>query len=718
MDREGPGFPTQVKDSPHPGMSVRKSSVASTPTTKRSVPGIMADQHRRKSISPPGLAAAQSWETLVLFAIKFKELEVGMNMGNVMGNVLWVSKDFTSEGRLSIGSTGHKNMFIGLGLKGSSLEAKGGIIGGCIDIGKIDTYCRVLEDSGTEPQHKMGARLDAMEVRFDYMGTSVLMGRVSHLEVKLKNEWQVDGSCTTEGRESSEAGSTRTASVFVFGDLRWDQFQLLISKSTTCDLTKIYAKLEEFFLQQFKSSKRVLSILEPWSAGAAARGLSGARLPKRSPSLRTSTSQSATVSHHRHWQQVLEKISGLKVKTLPLRLPTLGSILGGTLELSGRHMSLACFHGINFKAKSWALFSMKDPFISFQSEAQGLTLDGSRVTNVVQNMVFSLGMGEALQMAPQHISMATVCKISRNYMYSPQFKNLSEWFCYAFKSSELDQVDRFPVLGGSQPQTGSYRAQDKGVFNQTTEIIFALPCLRMDLKTDHIQGDREPQKEDKERPKVICSFVTDFEDHIFVTVDAEAFFFLHDLVSSYMKEKDKGHVITGYGHSPHMGDLLSPESPGDKNIEETFIPVTSSYTPLSSTTSPSPTSPSASSPSTSSESSTNVRDWRVFECATWHLEPTVRLQSWAGRKIEPYGVDYILQRLGFSHAKTTIPKWMQRGFMDPLDKLLSIILLNAIAVVTEDTEVADLKRRKVSNLVSKSDSFGETAKKFSSTSNR
>ena len=52
-------------------------------------------------------------------------------------------------------------------------------------------------------------------------------------------------------------------------------------------------------------------------------------------------------------------------------------------------------------------------------------------------------------------------------------------------------------------------------------------------------------------------------------------------------------------------------------------------------------------------------DWRIFECKTWHLEPTVRLQSWAGKKIEPYGVDFILQKLGFTHAKTTIPKWMQ-----------------------------------------------------------
>ena len=51
-----------------------------------------------------------------------------------------------------------------------------------------------------------------------------------------------------------------------------------------------------------------------------------------------------------------------------------------------------------------------------------------------------------------------------------------------------------------------------------------------------------------------------------------------------------------------------------------------------------------------------------------------RLLSWGGKSIEPYGVDYILQKLGFAHARTTIPKWMQRGFMDPLDKVLSVLV--------------------------------------------
>ena len=56
-----------------------------------------------------------------------------------------------------------------------------------------------------------------------------------------------------------------------------------------------------------------------------------------------------------------------------------------------------------------------------------------------------------------------------------------------------------------------------------------------------------------------------------------------------------------------------------------------------------------------------------------------RLLSWAGKRIEPYGVEYILNKLGFSQARTTIPKWVQRGAMDPLDKILSVVLSHTIA---------------------------------------
>lgn len=78
------------------------------------------------------------------------------------------------------------------------------------------------------------------------------------------------------------------------------------------------------------------------------------------------------------------------------------------------------------------------------------------------------------------------------------------------------------------------------------------------------------------------------------------------------------------------------------------------------------------------------KDWRRFDCTTWHLEPTVRLLSWAGKSIEPYGIDYILNKLGFSHARTTIPKWLQRGFLDGMDKLEALLIIQLLSLVKDD----------------------------------
>ena len=44
------------------------------------------------------------------------------------------------------------------------------------------------------------------------------------------------------------------------------------------------------------------------------------------------------------------------------------------------------------------------------------------------------------------------------------------------------------------------------------------------------------------KPVVECSFITEFEDHTLVAMDAEVILFLHDLIASYIREKDKGRL--------------------------------------------------------------------------------------------------------------------------------------------------------------------------------
>ena len=73
--------------------------------------------------------------------------------------------------------------------------------------------------------------------------------------------------------------------VFMHGDLSWDQLQIMISKSTAADLIKMYYKLEEFFSQQFKSSKRVFSSLQdgPKSKSNSTAGPNTSSFRKRGP---------------------------------------------------------------------------------------------------------------------------------------------------------------------------------------------------------------------------------------------------------------------------------------------------------------------------------------------------------------------------------------------------------------------------------------------------
>lgn len=650
------------------------------------------------------------WETLVLFGVNLSKLNIQMNMGNVMGNTTWLTRGFRSEGRVSIDSSGHKRFTVGLGLDGSVLDAKGGIVGGIIELSAIEMQLEVKEDRGKEPDHQVKLKLHTLQKRLDYMGTSVLMLRISDLDLTLRDEWRVD---LKHGQQLSSTDAEthptkRPALIFIHGNLVWDQLQILMSKSTTPDILKILAKLEEFFTQQFHSSKRVLSSLEssqpPFSRQSSLKkysqqqqqqqqsGWSSSSSSGVSPGVSSSSSSSSrryreqdvpsflseSARHHRHWQKALRLVSGVHLSTLPCSLPSHGTILGGTVELTGSNISLACFYGINFRSKAWGLFSLKQPTISFAAESQDIMNFDSDTpdTHVIQNLSVSLGRhhrpsdGSTFSYA-QHTTMATVCRMSRSVMFPPQFRHMHEWFAYAFATSDLDEVTRFPlmefersgdsmIIGSvatstgatsstssspasaaaassnissssssgvgssespfhgsltsfatgssgnidlmSQPSKSSSGSQRRisaspksQEFHHNKEIIFALPSFQMELKTEHLQAAKTPMTSNP-KPLIDCTFVTDFDDHIFVAVDAEAYFFLHELITSYIKERD-----ISYGKSTTQ-QPASPVSESKGHVA----------------------SPSASGRSRDRGYDEPTTDWRDFVCHTWHLEPTVR----------------------------------------------------------------------------------------------
>lgn len=85
------------------------------------------------------------------------------------------------------------------------------------------------------------------------------------------------------------------------------------------------------------------------------------------------------------------------------------------------------------KAKSWALFSLRDPCINFSTEAKQI----DRTKEVIVTQILKFGSGVADNTNQTH-SLATVCRMTRNIIFPPQFKTLQEWFNYAFANSDID----------------------------------------------------------------------------------------------------------------------------------------------------------------------------------------------------------------------------------------------------------------------------------------
>ena len=128
-----------------------------------------------------------------------------------------------------------------------------------------------------------------------------------------------------------------------------------------------------------------------------------------------------------------------------------------------------------------------------------------------------------------------------------------------------------------------------------------------------------------------CLFLfPDFDNHIYVTTDAEAFFFLHDLISSYLKEKERVLNIQQQQHG-NTQQMREKQEQMENNSAKT------NHTSNGGPSSERGGNTNETNPSKFRTNSTLVHidplqnDWRQFECNTWHLEPTVRLISWAGK---------------------------------------------------------------------------------------
>ncbi|XP_018649033.1 hypothetical protein Smp_171790 [Schistosoma mansoni] len=156
-------------------------------------------------------------------------------------------------------------------------------------------------------------------------------------------------------------------------------------------------------------------------------------------------------------------------------------------------------------------------------------------------------------------------------------------------------------------------------------------------------------------PSVKVSFQTDF--HGFIQLGLIDVPWLPSLISSYLDERLNDYELSS-GTIWNVGDtsqdLVGP-SPMTNVISEDVI---GRLRALSTTSSP------------------MVQDARVYDIIHWSLSPECR---WLlATNIGVPAFDRLLESIGFRKARATIPKWLQRGVMDHLDKIASILLRGSL----------------------------------------
>ncbi|CAF0826478.1 unnamed protein product [Brachionus calyciflorus] len=517
-----------------------------------------AEHNRLYNLSP-------NWKTLVLISINLAGLEVRMNIGSILGSVCLFTKNGRFTSKISLSRFGPKDMVYNFSIENTNLTAEGGLNRIQLRIQDINTAIKMNEnDKKTlKPSHKIEFGIYATECRVESaynQASPIFILRFSNLNVKLSDSWfnhmdQID----------------RLPEALVDLNITWDQFHLMMTRSTTADLIILYYRLIEYFDKQFAESKDYIKECEL-----------------------------DLFYEMKVKQQFIEKKETFVDKKF--------SVNGGNINLKGNNFTLTTFHGNSCKAIKWAVFSLNEPEMDFASQSHS----ENGILKSQQNLIFYLGRNTRKK---DMASIYSVYRDSTNIF--PKLQTVTEWFDYAHSSIDAVGLRDFPSFSSEEHPLLLTQVLKKKTTDQTKwEDIFQLPCVQI-FCSSTIDGNN-----------VKFDFKTEFHDHIQLTLKTELFGFLHQLITSYTKETD----------------VLRSKEPN--------IPIAK-------------------------------KDERDYECVRWELEPTLRLISKFGSSVEPPGVDGLLKSLGFSHAKSTIPKWLQRGLLDNLDEVMQGLIKIYVKILSD-----------------------------------
>lgn len=341
-------------------------------------------------------------------------------------------------------------------------------------------------------------------------------------KIELSDKW--DSHTNSDGKVDE-------AFCMVNVDGSWHDLQMIITKNTSRDVSKIVQKLVSFFNDQMRSSRMVWGQYETDRISTSSdTSTSTQRSP--SPTMENDADSidsptdphkkffdkrrrtiSSTQTHQHateHWQNILDLLTDVQMQRKFLPLPTAKNgvtLVGGIVDFRAGHISLACMNGelnatrlvtkIDIKINlyfSWALFHMRqaNSLLTCKSKYAFLDPESQSVgVHTEHRFIFKLGT----QTEPPYAQVgldeckATVCRVqhSRNFLLR---HNASIELCLeAMISDVLKQMKLF------KDETGVSSAPR---FTHNVLELFQFPALDATLVTVQKQvADLSPRSEDE-----------------------------------------------------------------------------------------------------------------------------------------------------------------------------------------------------------------------------
>ena len=349
--------------------------------------------------------------------------------------------------------------------------------------------------------------------------------------------------------------------------------------------------------------------------------------------------------HHWLWATRYGSVELMRALGVPYRPGQHQVSLGGKISLSGHNFCLVCFHGTSFRDHEWAVFNIDQLVASFLTLAiPGLGQKAQGLTRTCQQ-ICRLQLGQERDQLPE---LATVHRVTAGKGRVPPITgtNINNWLAYACIDYHLHK-DSYDTPTPAQ-QTVLKFSKKLGI-----QQVLLVPGLSVELINDHFwplltSGDRQQLS----TPLVECSLISHFSSAISVSTNIEHYLFLHDLVVNYISYSER-HKL------PHS-ECSECEC---CVVDDALVSVAES--------SESSEKPKEEEGKEDVDKGVGGEGERRFECACWKLEPRLTLLSSVSGEFNPH-INWLLEALGFKHARTTIPKWVQRGAMDPLDKAVAL----------------------------------------------